>query len=95
MVSRSHLTCLCDSPVWSVLGVGQPEDVEKLVGAPDVVHPAPALGHRSQHQHVGAGPPEVTCSKGVKALLWIRILITYGVSARVYRHNHSSPHLDH
>ena len=69
------------SPVRSVLDMRQAEDVEQLVGAPDVVHSAPALGHRSQHQHVGAGPPEVTCSKGVKALLWIRILITYGVSA--------------
>ena len=58
----------------------QAEDVEQLVCAPDVIHSAPALGHRSQHQHVGARPPEVTCSKGIKALLWIRILITYGVS---------------
>ena len=54
MVSRSHLTCLCDSPVWSVLGVGQPEDVEKLVGAPDVVHPAPTLAHWTQHQHMSS-----------------------------------------
>ena len=57
----------------------QAEDVEQLVSAPDVIHPAPTLCHRSQHQHVGAGTPEVTCNMNI-ALFWIKIIIIDGVS---------------
>ena len=39
--------------------MSEAEDMQELVGAPDVVDPAPALAHRPQHQHVGAGALQV------------------------------------
>ena len=42
------------TPVRSVLSMGQPKDVEQLMGAPDMVHTTTSLTYSSQHQHMGS-----------------------------------------
>ena len=49
-----------DSPVRPVLRVCQSKYVEKLMGAPDMIHPATSLTHWTQNQHMCSGALQVS-----------------------------------
>ena len=49
-----------DSPVRPVLRVCQSKYVEKLMGAPDMIHPATSLTHWTQNQHMRSGALQVS-----------------------------------